>query len=55
MTYNYLALIQGGLGPDVWDEEFQISAVDFEDAAKQAVGRVQEIGGQVVSLEQSIP
>jgi ribosomal protein L18E len=50
---NYLALIQGGIGPDVWDREICISAVDFLDAAKQAVAKAEELGGQVVSLEQN--
>lgn len=38
---KYLALIQGGLGPDVWD-------------AKQAVGKAEIYGGTVTELEQSI-
>lgn len=50
---NYLALLQGGLGPDVWDKEIEISAVDFMDAAKQAQGQAEYYNGQVVSLEQS--
>lgn len=49
--YNYAALIQGGSGPDVWDREFLISAVDFKDAANQAIARAEEFGGHVVSLE----
>lgn len=53
MNYNYTALIQGGLGPDVWDQEVQISAVDFMDAAKQAVARAEEYSGHVVTLEQT--
>lgn len=53
MTYNYLALIQSGLGPDVWDKEMQISAVDFRDAANQAAARAEELGGQVVQLDQN--
>lgn len=51
---KYLVLIQGGLGPDVWDQEKDISAVDFMDAAKQAVGFAEELHGHVVSLEQSV-
>ena len=51
MNYNYLALIQGGIGPDVWDKELQISAVDFMDAAKQAHGEAEELGGHVVSVD----
>lgn len=44
---NYLALIQGGIGPDVWDEEKEISAVDFMDAAKQAARVAEELHGVV--------
>lgn len=55
MTYNYLAIIQGGLGPDVWDMELPLSAVDFMDATKQAIGYAEEHGGHVVMLEASAP
>lgn len=53
MKYNYLALIQGGLGPDVWDRELKISAADFRDAASQATAQAEELGGQVVELSQN--
>lgn len=49
----FLAMIQGGLGPDVWDKEVQISAADFIDAANQSQGVADELHGQVVSLTQS--
>ena len=51
----YYALIQGGVGPDVWDREVKIDGVDFMDAAGQASARAEELGGSVVSLEQSQP
>lgn len=50
---NYLALIQGGEGPDVWDKELKISAADFRDAANQAIGEAEELHGHVMTLEQS--
>lgn len=53
MSYNYLALIQGGEGPDVWDKEKQISAVDFADASGQAVDLAERLGGHVVELSQN--
>jgi len=53
IEYNYLALIQGGIGPDVWDKEMQISAVDFRDAANQATARAEALGGHVVELNQN--
>lgn len=53
MKYNnFLAMIQGGLGPDVWDKEVLLFAVDFRDAANQALARAEEMGGQVVLLQQ---
>jgi hypothetical protein len=50
---RFLAQIQGGVGPDVWDTEIFISAADFRDAAEQAATRAAETGGQVTQLEQS--
>ncbi len=52
MSYNYNALLQGGIGPDVWDKDLQISAVDMKDALNQATGTAEEMGGHVVLLEQ---
>lgn len=53
MKYNYLALIQGGIGPDVWDKHLEIFAADFRDAASQAAAQAEEFGGQVVELSQN--
>jgi len=50
---KYLAMIAGGLGPDVWDRELNIEAADWNDANQQAVAQADEQGGQVVSLDQS--
>mgnify|MGYP001583052739 CR=1 FL=1 len=50
---TYIAEIQGGLGPDVWDLEKEIDAVDFRDAANQVIAWAEDEGGQVVSLTQS--
>lgn len=54
MGYQYSVLIQGGIGEDVWDKELTISAVDFMDAAKQAVGKAEDLGGHVVMVEQNV-
>lgn len=53
MNYNYFAFVQGGLGPDVWDRELQITAVDFQHASSIALAEAEELGGHVVSLEQN--
>ena len=50
---KYLAMIAGGLGPDVWDRELNIEAADWNDANQQAVAQAVDAGGQVVSLDQS--
>lgn len=51
---KWWALIQGGIGPDVWDKEVEFSAADFMDAAGQANGKAEEYGGHVVWLEVSV-
>lgn len=33
MNFSFLALIVGGVGPDVWDKESNISAAAFAWAA----------------------
>ena len=49
---KYMAQIQGGIGPDVWDHDTFIDASDFMDAAQQASARADEMGGQVTFLDQ---
>ena len=49
---QYMAQIQGGAGPDVWDNEVFIDASDFMDAAQQASAEAEESGGQVTFLDQ---
>ena len=53
MEFKYLAEIQGGTGPEVWDKEIDISASSFMDAAVQAYSKAQELGGFVTSLFQA--
>jgi hypothetical protein len=50
---KFTALIQGGLGPDAWDQEVEIDAENITDAVQQAVGKAADAGGQVVSIEQN--
>lgn len=50
MNTDYFVLIQGGEGPDVWDRGLKISAVDFTDAAAQACGLAEGIGGHVANV-----
>ncbi len=51
---EFLEIIQGGEGPDEWEEEMKIEyADDFMDAATQAQGHAEEMRGFVFSLELS--
>lgn len=49
---QYMAQIQGGVGPDVWDRDVFIDAADFMDAAQQASAKAEELNGQVTFLDQ---
>ena len=51
---KYLVEIQGGIGPDVWDQEHVISGADFRDAANQAAAWAEEMHGIVVALTLTI-
>lgn len=53
MEFKYLAGIKGGIGPEVWDKELDISASSFMDAAVQAYSKAKELGGVVTSLSQT--
>jgi len=53
MNFDYVALIVGAIGPDVWEKEADINAANFVDAAEQAQAKADEWGGQVVLLEQN--
>lgn len=53
MKYNFYGFIVGGEGPDVWEKECDISAVDFSDASTQVMGIAERLGGTVVQLEQN--
>lgn len=50
---KFIAIIVGGIGPDVWDRDVEIDAVDFADAAQQAQGKAEEMGGRVLTMEES--
>ena len=49
---EFMATVQGGVGPDVWEKELIINASDFMDAATYACHKAEEWGGQVTMLEQ---
>lgn len=51
---KFLILIQGGEGPDVWDKELIIIAINWHDAVDIAEGRADYFGGQVVNISLSV-
>ena len=51
--YKYDVLIQGGMGPDVWDREIVVTEADIVDAARAAKARADEMGGHAVSVQQA--
>lgn len=51
-NFNYVISYGGGIGPDVWDKEMEISAVDINDAIAQACGYVEDSGGWVFMVSQ---
>jgi hypothetical protein len=52
---EFWAFIQGGAGAGFWDEMVKIPAADFAEAARKAVAKAQELGGDVVSLDRVEP
>ncbi|MGV3663869.1 MAG: hypothetical protein ACO1TE_27100 [Prosthecobacter sp.] len=52
MSLKFNALIFGGIGPDVWDRELSIDAVDITDALQQAQAKADDNGGTVAFVEQ---
>lgn len=50
--FNYCVSYGGGVGPDVWDREIEVSAVDIADAISQVSGRVKEECGWIFMVSQ---
>jgi hypothetical protein len=50
--FTYVVSYGGGIGPDVWDKEMTISAVDINDAISQASSRMEECCGWVFMVYQ---
>lgn len=49
---KFIAMIVGGVGPDVWDRDVEIDGADFADAANLAQGKAEEMGGRVLTMEE---
>lgn len=54
-SYDYLVIISGGLGPNVWETELTIMAPDILEAAHLSAQRADTIDteARVVSIEQA--
>lgn len=50
--FDYVVRYGGGSGPDVWDAEASIYAVDIHDALAQAKGHVEECNGWITEIYQ---
>ena len=57
MHFKYLAIVAGGIGPDVWDAEVAIEGEDMtiRDALHQIESKIEISGdeGIVISIERS--
>lgn len=51
-SFTYHISYGGGVGPDVWDAEMTLTAVDIADAIAQANGRIEESGGWIFMVSQ---
>lgn len=51
--FKYLITYGGGLGPDVWDREVEVSAVNIQDAINQVIGDVEDAGGWIYAIDQN--
>lgn len=52
-SFKYLVTYCGGVGPDVWDAEKEISAVNISDALDQVGGGIEDAGGWITSIQQN--
>lgn len=50
--FNYNISYGGGVGPDIWDKEIQLSAVDIRDAIIQAAHRIKDSDGWIFMVSQ---
>ena len=48
--YKYLALVAGGIGPNVWDKEIEIEAQSMLDAVTIITKQLDNVN--IVSIEQ---
>lgn len=54
MFFEYLAIISGGRGPDVWDKEITVSGenMTISQALEQIESQIVDEDAAVVSIEQ---
>ena len=51
-SYNYLAVVAGGIGPDVWDKEIEIQASSIGEAVRIIEDDLQS-DVRIISIEQT--
>lgn len=51
-SMKFAVFFGGGLGPDVWDKEIEVTAADFDDACIQGRIKAEDAGGYVFSITQ---
>ena len=51
-SYNYLAVVAGGIGPDVWDKEIEIQASSIGEAVRIIEDDLQS-DAHIISIEQT--
>ena len=51
-SYNYLAVVAGGIGPDVWDKEIEVQASSIGEAVRIIEDDLQS-DAHIISIEQT--
>jgi hypothetical protein len=52
VLFEYLAVVAGGIGPDVWDKEITVHAKDISEAVRIIEGDLKDSSAAIVSIEQ---
>ena len=52
VLFEYLAVVTGGIGPDVWDKEIAVHAKDIGEAVRIIEGDIKDSSAAIVSIEQ---
>jgi len=50
--YDYLAVVAGGIGEDVWDKEVRIFAPNISEAVRLIEEKIEDSSAAIISIEQ---